>query len=358
MMAAVEAPSFFSCRDGSGGGRMHGVPAVAAAKGGSCSSREDPGTAWAASAATDASAATRLFNARNRTLERGDVEGLLGRFLGPPGSFAVRDLSVYRRAMVHHSYTASPEAKLRRANERCPPTCMPLQEGSYERLEFLGDAVLGLATASYLFRRYPDEDEGFLTRMRTKLINGRMLTGLCARHTPLPAFAVFSQPLFGDVCDRGGQGPGGGGGPNNHQHRQQQRPGKGKKHKKDQNQQQQQQPTRARTLTQYERMLEDVFEAFLGAIFVDQGFDAASRWIVGFLEENVDFAELVATQENDKDLLNRHYMQTFGYVPIIEELSDTVARIVTPGGAVISTGIGPTPRAARDAAVRNALNIH
>jgi dsRNA-specific ribonuclease len=240
---------------------------------------------------------------------------------------------------------------------------MPLQEGSYERLEFLGDAVLGLATASYLFRRYPDEDEGFLTRMRTKLINGRMLTGLCARHTPLPAFAVFSQPLFGDVCDcQGPGGGGGGGGPNNHRHRQGQQqqqhtPGKGKKHKKDPNQQNQQ-PTRARTLTQYERMLEDVFEAFLGAIFVDQGFDAASRWIVGFLEENVDFAELVATQENDKDLLNRHYMRTFGYVPIIEDLSDTTVRIVTPGGAVISTGIGPTPRAARDAAVRNALNFH
>jgi UDP-2,3-diacylglucosamine hydrolase len=39
--------------------------------------------------------------------------------------------------------------------------------------------VLGNSIASYLFERYPDENEGFLTRMRTKLVNGKMLGKLC-----------------------------------------------------------------------------------------------------------------------------------------------------------------------------------
>ena len=55
---------------------------------------------------------------------------------------------------------------------------MPLQENSNERLEFLGDSILNLTVARYVFDRYPDDNEGFLTNMRTKLVNGKMLAFL------------------------------------------------------------------------------------------------------------------------------------------------------------------------------------
>lgn len=48
-------------------------------------------------------------------------------------------------------------------------------EGSYERLEFLGDAVLGLALARLLFDRFPDADQGRLTRMRAHLARSESL---------------------------------------------------------------------------------------------------------------------------------------------------------------------------------------
>lgn len=44
-----------------------------------------------------------------------------------------------------------------------------------ERLEFLGDAVLGTIVAEYLFNKYPNKDEGFLTKMRSKVVNRKML---------------------------------------------------------------------------------------------------------------------------------------------------------------------------------------
>ncbi|MBT3448069.1 MAG: ribonuclease III, partial [Bacteroidetes Order II. Incertae sedis bacterium] len=44
---------------------------------------------------------------------------------------------------------------------------------SNERLEYLGDAILGFVVAEHLYRAYPDRDEGFLTRLRAKLVNGR-----------------------------------------------------------------------------------------------------------------------------------------------------------------------------------------
>ncbi|MDR2906668.1 MAG: hypothetical protein LBU91_01595 [Bacteroidales bacterium] len=47
-----------------------------------------------------------------------------------------------------------------------------------ERLEYLGDAVLGLAVADYLYRKYPLEGEGFLTEMRSKIVSRRSLNSI------------------------------------------------------------------------------------------------------------------------------------------------------------------------------------
>jgi ribonuclease III len=47
-----------------------------------------------------------------------------------------------------------------------------------ERLEYLGDAILGAVIADFLYNRFPQEDEGFLTKMRSKLVNRSILTSL------------------------------------------------------------------------------------------------------------------------------------------------------------------------------------
>lgn len=49
---------------------------------------------------------------------------------------------------------------------------------NYERLEFLGDAVLGSIVSSYLYRNYPEEKEGFLTQMKSKIVNRKNLNML------------------------------------------------------------------------------------------------------------------------------------------------------------------------------------
>ena len=46
---------------------------------------------------------------------------------------------------------------------------------SNETIEFLGDSVLGMIIAEYLFRKYPNQDEGFLTRLRTRIVKGKTL---------------------------------------------------------------------------------------------------------------------------------------------------------------------------------------
>jgi ribonuclease III len=74
-----------------------------------------------------------------------------------------RDPELITRAFVHSSYL----------NEN--PT---LASGHNERLEFYGDAVIGLTVSRLLYDRYPDEDEGFLTARRAALVNREALAGL------------------------------------------------------------------------------------------------------------------------------------------------------------------------------------
>ena len=83
--------------------------------------------------------------------------------LGERLGIVLRDPEAIRQAFVHSSYF----------NEN--PTGL---SGHNERLEYLGDAVIGLIVSHLLFERYPDEDEGFLTARRAALVNREALAGM------------------------------------------------------------------------------------------------------------------------------------------------------------------------------------
>jgi ribonuclease-3 len=77
--------------------------------------------------------------------------------------FSPRDVSVYREALRHKSADSVRITGLSASNER---------------LEYLGDAILGAIIAQYLFTIYPNQDEGFLTKMRSKLVSRTNLNKL------------------------------------------------------------------------------------------------------------------------------------------------------------------------------------
>ncbi len=72
-------------------------------------------------------------------------------------------LSLYKKAFTHRS--------LKLVDSKGNPI-------NYERLEFLGDAILGTVIASYLFKKVPDGDEGYLTQMRSKVVSREHLNDL------------------------------------------------------------------------------------------------------------------------------------------------------------------------------------
>jgi ribonuclease III len=69
----------------------------------------------------------------------------------------------------------------------------PRRSGSYERLEFLGDAVLGVIVTAELFTRHPDRQEGELTRMRQRVVS-RDACAVVARSCGLPEAMVGAAP--------------------------------------------------------------------------------------------------------------------------------------------------------------------
>ena len=210
----------------------------------------------------------------------------------------VDQVELYERAVTHASLVRHDQDSELRSNER---------------LEFLGDAVLGMAAAEFLFERFPDKNEGFMTRMRAKLVNRKALAGY--------AESIRIQPLLemsADMDRAGGRlNP---------------------------------------------SLLANAFEALLGAIYLDQGWPAARQFVLETMDQNVDLETLVQTRENYKSLL-LEYVQARGrqqpqYRVVDEEGPGHQKKFLVEvliGSKQYGTGQGRSKKSAEQRAARAAL---
>ena len=113
------------------------------------------------------------YNASNRTFTEDDIHRILRRH-GLP-HYRVSNRRVFQTAMVHTTYVRRSEYTTPDGEPAtlapCPSGVMPLQDESYECLEFEGDAVLGACIATYLRKKFPEKKQGFLTDARKELVN-------------------------------------------------------------------------------------------------------------------------------------------------------------------------------------------
>src|SRR3954470_8463897 len=168
---------------------------------------------------------------------------------------AFKDRGLLRHALIHKSLTNDlGESGL----------------GSNERLEFLGDSVLGMLVSDQLFRAYPDRDEGQLTLLRSALVRASSLAEW-ARELDLGSFVLV------------GRGESRAGGRNRDQ------------------------------------LLSSAFEAVLGAVYIDRGFRAAKLLVVRFLGH--ELAEVGERQVIDaKSRLQQVSQSRFAVTPTYEVL--------------------------------------
>ncbi len=209
-----------------------------------------------------------------------------------------KDESLLQQALVHRSYL----------NENSL-----LHLVSNERLEFLGDAVLGFVVASELYSRFPDFSEGELTKLRSALVRGETLTRI----------ALSLQ--LGDYLylGRGEEESGG----------------------------------RSRS-----RNLSCTLEAVIGAVFLDQGLDVARGFILKLLGSELDGVVEDKFAIDYKSKLQQVIQSEHKITPVyrtIEEMGPDHAKVFTvevlAGDSVLGRGCGRSKRAAETDAARHAL---
>lgn len=175
----------------------------------------------------------------------------------------INDIEKFREAFSHKSYCKKAiyplevlEAAKKELNN--PPELLELRDNSYERMEYFGDRVLKLIVSMYLFYRYPKENEGFMTRLQTK-IEDKTNLAIMSKKIGLGKYFLISKHI------------------------------------------------ESMNGRQSERIHEDVFEAFIGALFLSNGFEPCLLLIVNLLETLIDYSGKLYCDNNYKDALLRHH---------------------------------------------------
>lgn len=200
-----------------------------------------------------------------------------------------RDLKVYYEAFIHKS--AYKEIGY-----------------SQERLEHLGDAVLQVCITHLLFKKFPHESEGVLTKMRTNIVNGATLAQI-GRRMNLDDLVVVSKL--------------------------------------------------ANNALSHDRLYEDTFEALVGAVYIDLGLDECMKFVAFHVEHEMD-SETLICDTNYKDLLrktiNKRKMQSLRYVT--ENREGVFVCQLSCGDIMLSEAEGTTKKRAEMEAAHNALASH
>jgi len=225
-------------------------------------------------------------SARDDSARVDRAEEILGR------TFTDREL--LRRALTHPSAVEDTDA-----------------DGFYERLEFLGDSVLGFIIAEETFDRFPTMREGGMTRIKVSLVAGSVLSGVARELGLLDALIVGES-------ERGTGGRG------------------------------------------LNSALENAYEALTAALYIDGGLDAAREWVLRTLGPLIT-EDAAATPENPKSRL-QELVQARGESPVYQTTAiegpphdRTFSVTVDVAGVRLGEGSGRTKREAEAAAATVAL---
>ena len=209
----------------------------------------------------------------------------------------IKNKSHYIQALMHRSFLEE----------------LDDEDISNERLEFLGDSVLSLVVAKYLYDNFPEEDEGFLTKTRARLVN-RVALSNAAEKIELENFILIDQNLSN---------------------------------------------TFARAS---KTVLSDALEALIGAIYLDHGLEISRDFIFRVVIEPTTQEEDYLVDENYKSQLleyaQANKLEVPNYIVIKEEgpQHDRVFTIkATVGKDIFGIGIGKNKKTAEQNAAKSAL---
>lgn len=208
----------------------------------------------------------------------------------------IHNRAVFELALTHPSYNADANTK----------------HQDYERLEYMGDAVLDYVSADIIFKKHPEMDQGLMSKLRSYLVKSHSLAQY-ARRISLAEYIRVGHSIPTDQINKS------------------------------------------------DKILEDVFEALVGAIYLDQGIDAAYRHVSFFLEEdvmNTNIDDLTDHKTRLQEEMQAEHRDSVHY-KVISQTGPAHDRTfvvnVMFNDIVLATGSGKSKKAAEEEAAKNAL---
>lgn len=208
----------------------------------------------------------------------------------------INDASYYELALTHPSYNADAKTKHK----------------DYERLEFIGDSVVGFVCGDLVYKNHPEMDEGLLSKLRSFLVRRESLAEY-ARKMKLDAFIRVGHSISRD------------------------------------------------SIKSSNKILEDVFEAIVGAIYLDKGFEIVYRYVENILIKDIKNANaniLTDCKSKLQELMQSEQREAVSYVVIDEKgpaHDKTFTVNVLHMGIVLGTGSGKSKKEAEENAAKCAL---
>ena len=249
------------------------------------------------------------YNFNNKLIELSDIINIMNKL--NINDFNTENIYTYQKSFIHKSY-----CKLSDYSEYVNPGngCMDLRDESYEIMEFLGDSILGSIVSSYIYKRFHEiygQDEGFLTKLKIRLVCGENLA-LVSKDIGFSQYIIISKHIEENCSGR-----------------------------------------------QNQNILEDVLEAFIGALYLDKGYQQTEEFVINLIEMYCDFTEIILKDNNYKDQISRYFQQTFSLYPKYktEKYDDIFKSSIYNGERIVCIGEGSSKKKAEQDVSKKAL-IH
>ena len=212
-------------------------------------------------------------------------------------NISYKNIAIYEQALTHPSYNGDANTK----------------HQDYEKLEFMGDAVLNFVTADLVYKNRPELSEGNLTKLRSVLVSTKPLAAY-ARKINLPEYIRIGHSITLDQVKNS------------------------------------------------DKILENVFEALVGAIYLDAGMKPAYRLVSSLLLEDIkayDIDDLTDYKSKLQEEIQAEHRDAVQYVTVETKgpAHDRTFKVqVLFNGIVLGVGEGKSKKKAEEMAAKSALS--
>ena len=265
------------------------------------------------------------FNPLNKEIKTENIKEILNNY--GLNNIEIYNFELYKRAFIHRSYTKRPDIENKENNiviVSKPENTLDLYTKSNERLEFIGDGVLECITKYYLYRRFPKENEGFMTEKKIALVKNESI-GKMAYEMGLHNWYILSKNA------------------------------------------------ETKQIRTNLKKLGCLFEAFIGAMFLDfnrikihdndnwfdnlfisgPGFQMVQIFVESIFEKHVDWMNLIQNDDNFKNILQVKIQKNFKVTPHYMDIEEYNAETGYHMGVFLCLG-----QSIHNLGVKQSININ